>query len=365
VFDLLAVLLENPDRVISRDEVIERVWSGQIVSDSTIDARVSAARKAVGDSGAKQSLIKTLPRRGFRFIGSVQHSSDALVSATGRDIAVDQQTIQFCKSQDKTNIAFARSGSGPPLVRAGHWLTHLEHDWRSPIWGPFLKELGQSYSLVRYDQRGNGLSDWAIEDFSLDAFVVDFKAVVDAAGLDRFPILASSQGGPVSLAFAARYPERVTKLVLLGSFARGRLLRVDASEREQAEAYMTLMKHGWGVESSAFLKAFSAIYIPDGRADELESLAEQQRITASPENAVSLRYAFDNFDVSEILPKVKAPTLVMHARNDGVHPLDQGRELAANISDAELFVLESRNHVVLKHDAAWAPFFQALHQHLD
>lgn len=363
VFDFLALLLENPDRVVSRDEIIQKVWSGQIVSDSTIDARVSAARKAVGDSGTAQSVIKTLPRRGFRFVAETRLEGQT-VAGSGSALPEQQQVIQFCQSEDATKIAYARSGSGPPLVRAGHWLTHLEYDWRCPIWRPYLTELGKSYSLVRYDQRGNGLSDRQIDDFSLEAFVADLKAVVDAAGLDKFAILATSQGGPVSVAFAAQYPERVTHLVLHGSFAKGRLVRDGGAEREQAKAYMTLMRHGWGVEQSPFLKAFSSMYVPDGNSEELESLAEQQRITTNPENAVKLRQAFDNFDVSELLSLITAPTLVTHARNDGIHPLDQGRMLASGIPGAELVVLESRNHVVVRHDPAWPIFFQALRRHI-
>jgi len=363
VFDLLAVLLENRDRLISRDELVEKVWSGRVVSDATIDARISAARKAVGDSGESQSVIKTVPRRGFRFIAEVI-SGDG--EGDGGALAPDaqRQKIQFCRSFDATRIAFGRSGSGPPIVRAGHWLTHLEYDWRCPIWQPFLSELSRTYSLLQYDQRGNGLSDWQVEDLSLEAFVADLEAVVDAAGLDQFAIIASSQGVPVSVAFATRHADRVTHLVLHGGFAKGRMLRAAAAEREQAEAYMTLMRHGWGADGSPFLQAFSSLYIPDGTHEQIESLAEQQRITTSPENAVRLRRAFDNFDVTDLLPEVVAPTLITHARNDGIHPLDQGRELAASIRDAELVVLETRNHVVLRQDPTWPVFFQAVHHHI-
>jgi len=363
VFDLLVVLVANSDRILSRDELMEKVWLGRIVSDATIDARINAARKAVGDSGKTQTVIKTIPKRGFRFIADVIAIS--VESSNSEDYPGEQQPrIQFGQSTDGTRIAFAQSGSGPPLVRSGHWLTHLEYDWRCPIWQPFLRELGQTYSLLQYDQRGNGLSDWDVEDLSLDAFVSDLKTVVDSVGLDRFPIIASSQGVPVAVAFAAHHPERVSQLVLHGGYVKGRLLRADAAEREKAEAFMTLMRNGWGTPGSPFLQAFSSFYIPDGGHEYIDSLAEQQLISVSPENSIRLRRAFDTFDITELLPEVITPTLVIHAREDSIQPLDQGRELAAAIRGAELIVMESRNHAILPHEKVWPMFFEAVRRHI-
>jgi len=360
VFDLLLHFVRNPERVISRDELIEAVWAGRIVSDSAIAARINAARKAAGDSGKTQVVIKTVPRRGFRFVAKViACGADRADAPAPTPPAPERsQKVMFCRSDDGTQIAYGQSGCGPPLIRVGHWLTHLEHDWQSPIWRPLLDELGTTYSLHRYDQRGNGLSDWEVEDFSLDAFVGDLEAVVDAAGLDRFAIFASSQAVPVCITYAVRHPERITRLVLHGGFALGRLLRSE-SERDQAEAYLTLMRHGWGMEGSQFLQSFSALYIPDGTQEEIASLAQQQRMTTSAENAVRLRRCFDCFDVTDILPQVTAPTLVTHARNDAIQPFSEGRKLAGSIRNAELVALESRNHVILKHEPAWPIFFRA------
>jgi pimeloyl-ACP methyl ester carboxylesterase len=252
-----------------------------------------------------------------------------------------------------------RSAAVLPLVRVGHWLSHLEHDWHSPIWRPFLSELGKSFTVVRYDQRGNGLSDRDVDDLSLEAFVSDLETVIDAAGLDRFAIYASSQGVPVALEYAARHPARLNCLALHGGFVKGRLLRSQA-EREQGEAYLALMRHGWGAEGSQFLQAFGSIYVPDGTPEQLRSLVELQRISATAETAVRLREAFDRFDVTHRLSAIEVPTLVLHGRNDGVHPLQQSLEMTAALPDAELVVLETRNHIMVGHDPAWPEFFAAL-----
>ncbi len=354
VFDLLHHLVKNPDRLVSRDELIEVVWGGRIVSDSTIDARINAARQAVDDDGTRQAIIKTVPRRGFRFVAALAPAN------TENSPGLASQRVRFTTSSDGTQIAYATTGTGPPLVRAGHWLSHLEHDWHSPVWRPLLDELGRSFAVTRYDQRGNGLSDWHAEISSLDVFVDDLAAVVDAAGLDRFAIYGTSQGAPIAIAYAARHPERVSHLVLHGGYVRGRMLRAAAAEREQAQALLTLMRHGWGKEGSPFIKAFTAMYIPDGTTEQAQSLAELQRLTTSPENAVKLRTAVDNFDATDYLAKVSCPTLVLHARNDAIHPLDQGRKLAAGISNAEFVMLESANHVILPQEPAWLTLFEAM-----
>ncbi len=354
VFDLLRYMVENPGRMVSRDELIEAVWGGRIVSDSTISARISAARQAVDDDGTRQAVIKTVPRRGFRFVAALEPAASAISPGLAG------QRVRFTASSDGTQIAYATTGAGMPLVRAGHWLSHLEHDWHSPVWRPLLDELGRSFAVTRYDQRGNGLSDWDAEISSLDVFVDDLSAVVDAAGLDRFAIYGTSQGAPIAIAYAARHPQRVSHLILQGGYVRGRMLRAAAAEREQGQALLTLMRHGWGKAGSPFIKTFTTLYIPDGTTEQTQSLAELQRLTTSPENAIKLRTAVDNFDAADYLGKVLCPTLVLHARNDAIHPLDQGRKLAAGITNAEFVMLESANHVILPQEPAWQTLFDAI-----
>jgi DNA-binding winged helix-turn-helix (wHTH) protein/pimeloyl-ACP methyl ester carboxylesterase len=364
VFDLLALLVQHAGRLISRDELVEAVWGGRIVSESTISARINAARRAVRDDGGSQAIIATVPRRGIKLVTAVETVGDARESArpVRPAAAPDQreQRIQLCHSRDGTRIAFATFGSGPPLVRAGHWLTHLEHDWHSPVWQPFLDELGKDFSVTRYDQRGNGLSDWEPPSFTLDAFVEDLEAVVDRAGLDRFALYGVSQGAPIAAAYTARHPDRVSKLILHGGYVQGRLIRGDAREREQGQALLTLIRHGWGKAEGPIIQVFASMFIPGGTREQVMALTELQRMTTTAENAALLRAAFDQFDIGRILDGIRVSTLVMHARNDGVQPLDQGRHLAASIRNAEFTLLESANHVILSHEPAFAVLLREL-----
>lgn len=373
VFRLLVHLIENRAHVVSKDDLIEAVWGGRIVSDATLSSRINAARRAVGDTGKAQAIIKTMPRRGFRFVAEVSsaHKEDPSEAASGEIEGLDQkqvspgtgkeeqavydlrQRVKFCTSRDGTQLAFATTGNGYPLVRAGHWLTHLEHDWHSPVWRPFLDVLGKYFQVTRYDQRGNGLSDWSVTDFDLDRFVEDLEAVVEAAGIEKFALYGTSQGAPISIAYALRHPERVSHLILHGGYAQGRLIRGSVEEREQGEATLTLIRHGWGKPGSPFLKAFSSMYIPDGTKEQIESLADLQRQTTTSENAANIRAAVDRFDVSQLLKRITVPTLIIHARNDGVQPLEEGRKLAASIKDAEFLMLESANHAILEHEPAF------------
>lgn len=358
VFDLLHYLVKQRQRVVGSDELIAAIWNGRIVSDSAIAARISAARAAIDDDGKQQRWIRTLPRRGFRFVGPVEDTASAeTASPVAERSAYGRQRVAFCRSADGTRIAYATSGEGYPLIKAGHWLTHLEHDWTSPIWRPFLDRLNRQFRVVRYDQRGNGLSEWNTTDFSLERFVEDIETVVDAAGFDRFALYGTSQGAPIATAYACRHPDKVSHLILHGGYEKGRLVRTPLSDREQGEAILTLMRHGWGRANSAFINAFATMFIPGGTREQIDSLVELQRQTTSPDNAVAIRSAVDGFDVSDCLGRVSVPTLVIHARDDGVQPLEQGYRLATGIPGAEFLMLESRNHVILPEEAAWPVLF--------
>jgi pimeloyl-ACP methyl ester carboxylesterase/DNA-binding winged helix-turn-helix (wHTH) protein len=364
VFDLLVLLVRNPGRLISREELVEVVWGGRAVSESAISARIFAARRAVRDDGERQAFIATVPRRGIKLVAVVKTIADAgetpdLVRITAGSYQREQR-IQLCHSKDGARIAFATFGSGPPLVRAGHWLTHLDHDWHSPVWRPFLHELGKDFTVTRYDQRGNGLSDWHPPRFSLDAFIEDLETVVDRAELDRFALYGVSQGAPIAATYTARHPDRVSKLILHGGYVQGRLIRDDACEREQGQALLTLVRHGWGKAEGPLIQAFASMFIPGGTQEQVMAMTELQRIATSAENAVLLRAAFDQLDVGGILGEIQVPTLVIHARSDGVQPLDEGRRLAAGIRNAEFALLESSNHVILSHEPAFAVLMSEL-----
>jgi pimeloyl-ACP methyl ester carboxylesterase/DNA-binding winged helix-turn-helix (wHTH) protein len=358
VFDLLVYLIRNRDRVVSKDDLLDAVWEGRIVSESTLTSRINAARRAIGDTGADQTLIKTIARKGFRFIGEVEESKEALpqASAGGAEAAAGglHQEIQFCTASDGVRIAYAAVGKGPPLVKAANWLNHLEYDWQSPIWSHVLRAIAARYRLIRYDERGNGLSDWDVEDISLEAFVRDLESVVDANGLKRFPLLGISQGCAVSIAYAVRHPERVSQLVLYGGYARGRRRRGQQGEVDQADALLTLMRQGWGQDNPAFRQIFTSLFIPEATAEQAHWFNDLQRMTTCPDNAARIRRTLDDIDVVGLLPDVRVPTLVLHCRNDAVQPFEEGRRMAAGISGSRFVALEGNNHLILEHEAAWA-----------
>ena len=364
VFDLLVYLLQNRERVVSKDDLLEAVWGGRIVSESTLTSRINAARRAVGDSGEQQALIRTIARKGIRFVGAVSEAGTTATSAQqapSSSLRQDlRQDIHFCTAPDGTRIAYAEVGRGLPLVKTANWLSHLEYDWQSPVWKHLLHALAANHRLVRYDARGNGLSDWEVDEISLEAFVRDLESVVATTGLQRFPLMGMSQGCAVSVAYAVRHPERVSHLVLYGGYARGKRRRGSSLDLEQSDALLTLMRQGWGRENPAFRQIFTSLFIPGGTAEQMQWFNDLQRITTSPENAVRIRQAVDDIDVSELLPQVKAPALVLHCRNDAVHPFDEGRRLAAGIPGARFVALEGSNHVILESDPAWHRFVEEI-----
>jgi len=365
VFDVLVFLIENRDRVVSKDDLIAAVWQGRIVSESTLSSRINAARKAIGDSGKQQRLIRTMARKGMRFVGEVNQKASDDASTIARKLPSDlQQQIRFCTASDGVRIAYAEVGRGPPLLRTGHWLTHLEYDWQSPIWRPFLEQLALEYRVIRYDARGNGLSDWNVEDISLEAFVRDVESVVAASGLDRFPLFGVSQGCAISVAYAIRHPERVTHLVLYGGFARGILRSGSSKAIAQMEALSTLMLNGWGNKNPAFRQIFTNHFLPDGRPEQFEWFNDLQRVTTSPENAVRIFRTVEEFDVSGLLSKVRVPTLVLHCRDDMVAPFELGRRLAAGIPGARFVALEGRNHLILEGDPGHKRFLDEINDFL-
>jgi class 3 adenylate cyclase/pimeloyl-ACP methyl ester carboxylesterase len=259
--------------------------------------------------------------------------------------------VNYGRAPDGVRLAYATVGGGPPLVKTANWMNHVEYDWESSNIRHLFVALARDFSLLRYDARGNGLSDWDVEDVSLDAWVSDLETVVDAAGLDRFPLFGMSQGCAISVAFAVRHPERVSRLVLYGGFARGAYRRAkNELELQQAKALATLIRTGWGQETPVFRQLFSSLFMPSGTQEQLQKFAERQRTTTSAECAYRYFETTRNLDVSELLAKVKVPTLVMHKRDDQVQPFEAGRELAAGIPGARFVALPGNNHIPLEQD---------------
>ncbi len=287
-----------------------------------------------------------------------------LGSATGagspRPHRLEQQ-IRFCTAEGGTRIAYATSGEGPVLVMAANWMTHVDGDWESPVWRHWLEALSAGRRLVRYDERGCGLSDWDVDRFSFEAWVDDLEMVVDALGLDRFPLLGISQGGAVAIAYAVRHPERDSALVLCGAYGRGRMVRATTEEqRREAALHLELARVGWGSDDPAFRQVFTSQFMPDGTLDQWAAFNELQRRTTSPENAVRFMEIFGAIDVTGIAPDVACPTLMLHSRHELRVPLESARELAALIPDSRLVLLPSRNHILGADEPAWELFLEEL-----
>jgi pimeloyl-ACP methyl ester carboxylesterase/DNA-binding CsgD family transcriptional regulator len=276
------------------------------------------------------------------------------------------QLIRFCKSRDGTRIAYAVCGSGPPIVWVQHWVHHLELDESNPIWRPWLALLTRRHTLVRFDWRGCGLSDRDQVDFSFDNYVADLEAVVKAAGVERFALFGmAGSGGAMAMTFAVRHPERVTCLVLLEPHQKGRLAGSPTPERRQEQqARLKVIELGWPNDTPAYGQFYTALHIPDANPAQMRAYNDLLRKTTSPENAVKLLQTFWHADVSEIVPQVRCPTLVFHARGDSVISFDEGREVAARIPNARFVPLESRNQLLLESEAAWPPFVRALDEFL-
>ncbi len=226
----------------------------------------------------------------------------------------------------------------------------------------FLLGLANNHTLIRYDARGNGLSDWDVKEISLDAWVSDMETVADAAGLTRFPLLGFSQGCAVSIAYAVRHPERVSHLILYGGFAAGPNKRsnLTAADRERFAAMKTLVKHGWGADNPAFRQIFTSMMMPTATREQADAFNELQRLSGSPECATRYLETVADLDVRELLSQVQAPTLVIHVRDDPRVPSNLGRELAAGISGARFVALPGKNHVLLEQDPGLACFFEEL-----
>jgi class 3 adenylate cyclase/pimeloyl-ACP methyl ester carboxylesterase len=307
---------------------------------------------AIGVFGLSSKDIETLPEPDL---------AQPVTSGVGERYAPRyEQEIHFCTTQDGVRLAYSQIGRGESLVKTGNWMTHLEFDFETPIWRHLYRELSRDHTLIRYDARGNGLSDRDVE-VSFETFVTDLETVVDAAGLNRFALLGISQGCAVSIAYAVRHPQRVSHLILFGGYPVGWAKRArSAAEKEQGAAMLTLVRLGWGQENPAFRQLFTSQFIPGGTKEQVDWFNELQRISATPEDAARNLIANGDTDVSQLLGQVSVPTLVMHSRDEARVPFDQGRRLAAGIPGARFVPLPSRNHLILEDEPAFPTFLREI-----
>ena len=274
--------------------------------------------------------------------------------------AVDlTQEIRFCTAPDGVQLAYSKIGQGPPMIKTGNWMTHLEFDLESPIWRHLYRELAKSHTLIRYDARGNGLSDRTVDEISFDAFVGDLETVADAAGITRFALLGISQGCAVAIAYAVRHPERVSHLILYGGYALGwKKGARTAAEKEEGAAMLTLIRLGWGQENPAFRQLFTSRFIPGATKEQADWFNELQRMTVSADMAARIREANGETDVTALLPRVSVPTLVLHTRDDAQISFEAGRRMAAGIPGARFVALPGRNHLFLETEPAFGQFLE-------
>ena len=360
-FETLLYLVEHRGELLDKAQLMKAIWPHVVVEENNLNQNISALRRVLGESATEHRFIVTVPGRGYRFVAEVDVVSEAQrrkavagTSAAERPGDSVSPSIQFCRAPDGVRLAYTSTGAGPPIVKTAHWLSHVEYDWDSPVYHHLLRDLSRHHRLVRYDHRGNGLSDRHVPEISLDTFVRDLETVVDAAGLERFALLGLSMGCPVSIVYASRHPERLTHLVLYGGFDRP--LHSDA----EVDALATLMRQNWGRSNPAFRQLWTTSAMPDATLAEQEWFNEQQRLTTSAENIVRNLRAIHAMNVTHLLGGISVPTLVLHARDEAVIPCEAGRNIAASIPGARFVLLEGRNHMLLEHQPASRRFKEEL-----
>ena len=360
-FQILMVLVESQGQIVSKHELLQKVWPDTFVEEATLAQNVFTLRKQLKDDRDTALYIETIPKRGYRFVAPVTEIDSEPARGSGQPKSSARQEIRFCSTRDGVRIAWASVGSGYPLVKAANWLNHLEYEWESPVWRHWIAELTKYHRFVRYDERGNGLSDWKVNEISVEAWVQDLETVVNAAGLERFALMGLSQGGAPAITYAVRHPERVSHLVLIGAYSRGWEYRENPEALNARHAFETLVRLDWGSKNPAFAFDFARLYVPENAtAEHQEWFNNLQRVSASPENAGRIMEACDTINVRALLPKVSSPTIVFHCDGDRAVPPEEGRILAAEIPNATFVPLASANHLLLADEPAWRIFLEEL-----
>jgi pimeloyl-ACP methyl ester carboxylesterase/DNA-binding CsgD family transcriptional regulator len=284
------------------------------------------------------------------------------MAGTSRSATLQQQ-VRFCRAPDGVRIAYAIHGAGPPLLISTCWLSHLQFDWESPVWRHFLTDLGRFATVIRFDERGHGLSDWDVTDHSLTARLGDLEAVADAAGFDRFALMAMAQGGPVAISYAARYPERVSRLLFYGSYSAAAHGLSD-EQRDLEDTFGQLIKVGWARPDSTFRRVFTSLMIPNASEEQMRWLDDLQRVAASASTTYHARQQRFRADADDLLGELKLPTLVLHSVGDRMNTFEYARHLASSIAGARLVALDSENHIVLEDEPAWPVFVDEVQRFL-
>lgn len=353
VFELIRLLAENAGRLVVRDEVVEVVWGGRIVSESAISTRIAAARKAVGDTGRRQAVIRTVQKRGLQMAVPVVAGTSAASARSQTSV-----TVQYASADDGAMLAYAVDGSGPPVMAVGNFYTDVEMEMHVDGLRELHNAIKGQNTLLRFDQRGAGLSHRTLKNAGIDESAEDMLAVLDSAGLGRTAIYARSGGALTALTFAARYPERLTRMVIVAGYVDGRVRRAGKLNPD-SDPIRGMYEEGWEDPQGVLLTASMKAYLPEGPDDFTHGLAAYFQANTSRENILAHRDAINLASVADCLPRIACPVLVIHARHDRIHPLSEAQKMASGIKKAELLVLESANHLPLPGHPSWEIYLRA------
>ncbi len=355
VFDLLELLVENPGRLVAREEIIERVWNGRFVSDSTISARIAAARKAVGDDGKAQRIIRTIVRRGLQLAAEVNRDNPSTIDEPGHT-----QQLRYAHGPDGRAVPYTLTGKGQPVLRIGSVIHDLEAEWRLASEHTRLSHMSDRFRLLRYNKDHN-ISSNQDHQAAFDQRITEILTVTQAAGFERFSIIGEFGGAFPAMHFAARHPEKIDKLVIAGGWAEGRDHRSDA---ELPDSIRTLIAEGWQTPGGGYAIGSTLSYFPDGPLEDVRDMVAEMQMLYSREQKLQYRDIGNSMTALHLLPRIKCPTLVLHGRHTTVHPLSEGRKLAAGIPDASLVILETANQIPLPGNAAYATYIRAIEDFL-
>lgn len=365
VFDLLHLLMENAGDLVTKDQLIDKIWGGRIVSESAVSARVAAARKAVGDNGKRQAIIRTVVRRGLQFVAPVKVT---ITETAPPEITPDDNVglrIRYATANDGAKLAYSVHGTGTPLLRVSAGPSHLELDWNEPTERAFIDALAQHCMLVRFDQRGIGLSDPDMSIWDIDQLADDIGSVADALKLDRFALMGGSGDAQTAVYYAAKYPERVSKLIVKSGYVDGRMVRDNTQPAGAQDPFIGFTREGWDLESPAFVAAIISIYNPDAPTETIQNMAANRKASVTSSVEELYRNGLNHSSIAEYLANVRAPTLIFHSKNSAVHPLSEARKMAGGIPGAELVVLDSRNDKTFPQEDAWDHHLSALVEFLN